>query len=361
MEQQQLITESSFTFCCDKVDICQEVPFLLTAEKVIKHQLGIDKRFEDFSHKNNSSAAFIPGDTTGLLLAVHTAYQSHYNLKLSVSDFIILIGQGLGRHINQKAEKLREHFVEHEGKEIIRILRDGFVKGGQNDWSTVFGEFADEIKKRVKTEIYDVIIDDTSVSTPTSRIVSEITLMEAMKNYFDYRVLTRCGIPQITLEGTPDDWRSLKDKVSKLVEMNKDDCLELKWWLDHLVPVVEKICKAGIERQVDVEFWSTIYKQKRMSGGPYLTGWILNFFPYFNKRTNDFKNAHVTTSDIPNQVSSVPFIWEYLGETIPMSFSGGFLGAEFDRDTLTVKPAYFWSVNYEETGKDSSQDEKSEL
>jgi len=352
--QQQQATDNSFRFACDNVEICKEVPeFLLTAQEVMQNFLGITKKFEDFSHRDNSSKVFIPGAAPGLLLAVHRAYGAHYPLKLSVSDFLILIGQGLGRHINQNAEGLRKYFVEHEGKEVIRIFRDEFVKGRQNDWSTVFGEFADEIKKRVKTDIYDVIIDDTSVATPTTRIVSEITLMGAMKEYFDLRVKTRCGIPQIILEGTPDDWRSLKDKVEKLVGMNKEDCLKLKWWLDVLVPVVNKICEAGMERKADVEFWSKIYKSQGGSGGPYITGWILNFFPYFNKRVNNFKYGMVTSSDVPNQVSDIPFIWEYFEENIPMRFYGGFMGAEFDIENCLVKPAYFWSVNYEEENQEN--------
>jgi len=87
---------------------------------------------------------------------------------------------GLSIHIEKNAEKLRHYFVNYEGKEIIAISRNEFVKGQQNDWSTVFGEFAEEIKKRVKTDIHGVIIDDTSVATPMTRFVSEIALMGVM-------------------------------------------------------------------------------------------------------------------------------------------------------------------------------------
>jgi len=74
--------------------------------------------------------------------------------------------------------------------------------------------------------------------------------------------VTFCGILQITLEGTPEDWQKLYDKVAKLVEMNKDNCLELNWWLEKLVPVIEKICHAGIHRKVDSNFWSSITSKK---------------------------------------------------------------------------------------------------
>ena len=38
-----------------------------------------------------------------------------------------------------------------------------------------------------------------------------------------------------------------------------DDKLMLKWWLKNLVPVVDKICEAGIDRKIDFEFWGNLY------------------------------------------------------------------------------------------------------
>ncbi len=136
---------TSFTFNVDKVELSLKSPRLHTAEHIIRNTIKITEKFEDFSHRGNTDESFINGQIPGIITALHTAYQSHYALSLSVSDFIILIGQGLGAHITENAEKLRKHFVDHNGKETIEIHRDGFVKGQQNDWSTVFGEFADEI------------------------------------------------------------------------------------------------------------------------------------------------------------------------------------------------------------------------
>jgi len=348
MESLPQPSEASFTFNVDAVELCDKSPQLQTAEEIIRKTIKILGKFEDFSHRTNISESYLHGRIPGIITAIHAAYQSHYSLSLSVSDFIILIGQGLGAHINKHSEKLRNHFVDHEGKKTIEIRRDNFVMGQQNDWSTVFGDFADEIKKRVKADVYGVIIDDTSVATSTTRIVSEITLMEAMKDFFKYVVRTCCGIPQITLEGTPEDWQKLKDKVQKLVEMNKDDCLELKWWLEELVPVVDKICQTGISRKVDVEFWSSIYKYHGGSGGPNISGWIIKFFPYLFHGVNTFASEEVLTSSIPKQICEVPFIWNYYGKEIPMKFSAGFLGAEFNVALHQVKPAHFWCVNYQE-------------
>jgi len=43
--------------------------------------------------------------------------------------------QGLANHVNANAEALRHHFVSHDGKKLIEIKRDEFVKGDpDNDW-----------------------------------------------------------------------------------------------------------------------------------------------------------------------------------------------------------------------------------
>jgi len=350
--QSETNSSSFFTFSVANVYICKELPRdLITAKEAFEDKLGFKGPFEDFSHKDHQEASFFYKGIPGLVLALHVAFADHYPLQLSVSDFIILIGQGLGQHVKQNAEKLRYHFVDFEGKEKIIVQRNEFIKGQLNDWSTVFEEFSGKVKERVKTDIHHVIIDDTSVATPTTRIVSQVTLMEAMEAYFYYGAMTKCGIPQITLEGTPADWEKLQLKVNKLVEMNKENCLDLNWWLEKLVPVVNMICEAGIKREVNVDFWSQIYKKHMESGGFTFSGWIINFFPYLRGERSTFEGA-IKANKIPKQVSHVPFVWEYYEEKIPMKFSAGFLGAEYDIKINTVKPSHFWSVTYANESED---------
>jgi len=316
-------------------------------------------KIEDFSHRN-STDTFISRLNNGFLSTLHEAYQEHYNLTLSVSDFIILIGQGLSEHIYANAEKLRNQFVDFQDKEHIIIIRDEFRIGQQNDWSGVLTEFADTIKQKVKSNVHEIIVDDTSVATQTTQAASEIALMNAMKAYFVYVVLTRCGIPEITLKGAPEDWQKLQTKVDKLVELNKDNKLDLKWWLDHLVPVVKKICETGITRKADPNFWKNIYKFKGAlgSGTDTISGWCTVFFPYGpEKKRNAFTKDYgtFTKANFPKGISEVPFIWSYMGKHIPMDFYGGFLGAKFNKEKMSVETETFWCIAY--SLKDSLSEE----
>mmetsp|Transcript_15148 Transcript_15148/g.12886 ORF Transcript_15148/g.12886 Transcript_15148/m.12886 type:complete len:173 (-) Transcript_15148:380-898(-) len=161
--------------------------------------------------------------------------------------------------------------------------------GANNDWSDVFPEFSSEIQKRILSDVYKAILDDTESAAPNAKIASEITLMDAMKSYFKYEVMTGCGMAAIHLVGDSADWQKLIDKVELLEKLNEGNQLKLDFWLKHLVPTVKKIANTAINRdQPDIEFWKFIYKYSSGgSGGPRFSGWINTFIPYLQFSNGD--------------------------------------------------------------------------
>ena len=144
----QTTTES--TFYVDKV-VRNTDPYksanTVTPLKEFQLKSKSDKKIADFSHiKTNFN--LIKPEMNGFMDAIHNAYKDHYALKLSVSDFILMIGQGLACHMEKHNESLRNEFVDFEGKEKIKIRRDNFVMGQENDWSSVFPEFAEILKSK---------------------------------------------------------------------------------------------------------------------------------------------------------------------------------------------------------------------
>jgi len=350
-------SDSSFTFQVFDVEETTKRPTdFMSAKDVILERVQPKAKIEDFSHKKDPDTKFLSSDMNGFMSAIHWSYTQHYPLKLSVSDFILMIGQGLAKHMENHAEDLREQFVDHKGKELIEVKRADLIPGREdNDWSTVFGQFTDEIKKRVKTDLYDVIIDDTSVATKLSRISSEITIMDAFKQYFEYQVTFICGIPRITLVGSKDDWEKLRSKVAKLKELNKDNRLLLDWWLEKLAPVVDQIVDQATSQKVDKAFWQNIYKwqipEKGYDPQPFITGWINVFNPYLVQRNGKvFQSTFdkISPKVLISGFSRVPFVWAIGEEKIPMNFFGGFLGAKMAKEDNTVEPVYFYAVTYDQ-------------
>ena len=291
----------------------------------------------------------------GFIEAVHTAYAKHYPLVLSPDHIWTCIVQGFAAHVNQNAEKLRHLFVEHEGKKIIEVERDDFVKSSpHNPWPEVFPEFSFQIRSHIGEKTHDLLIPTFTTTGPVEKAAAEIVLMNAFKDYFSYRLHTVCGIPQITLEGTVDDWKQLRERALGLAQF------DLQWWIDPLKPILDQFV-AAVEGHVDKSFWSSIYKQVTIaSGGPYISGWIVSLFPYMDTQKNhwlkyswqDWKSRMTerqfgfgATSDLfPPGVTTTPFIWHYFGQNFKMYFYAGFIGASQDPVTLHIHPEIGWAV-----------------
>ena len=130
----------------------------------------------------------------GFLYAVHMAYDYHRPLILSPDDVWLATTQALASVINARAEELRTRFVKHEGKALIRVRRDEFIKGDpDNDWPGCFREFSESIAEYVG-DFQKTMVAGFTTTTMTTKAVSQIVLMDALKSYFNYEVMTRCGM-----------------------------------------------------------------------------------------------------------------------------------------------------------------------
>jgi hypothetical protein len=68
---------------------------------------------------------------SGLYQAIETAYSGHHKLHLRPDDIMLAISQGVSMHLEYQdnAEKYRRVFVDHEGKQEIRVCADNFRTG----------------------------------------------------------------------------------------------------------------------------------------------------------------------------------------------------------------------------------------
>ncbi len=276
------------------------------------------------------------------------AFEQHKRLVLSPDIIWLAIVQQLAIHVNNNSEDLRKEFVNFEGKKSILIERDFFRMGADNPWENVFPEFTDRIKEYIGESNYNTIIGNFSTTDATAKVAFEISMMDVVKSYFDYGMSTMCGIPEITLEGTTEDWKLILKKARELSKYKLD------WWLESLIPVLEQFVAAS-EDNIDSEFWKSFFKLDGGSGGPYINGYINQFFPYvkggYKEENTLVKNRYInakssgwglTTSMFPSGIASVPFIWLYFEEKFPMGFVSGFIGME--RTDKNIKPNIGWGV-----------------
>jgi len=300
----------------------------------------------------------------GFMTAVRVAYAYHVPLSLSPDHIWTLISQGISKHIEKNAEEFRDLFVDFDGKQIIRLRRDNFVKGKQdNDWAGCFKDFSKEIAKFIGEDMKKKLCPNFTSTSDAARACHELGLMDCMKSYFDYRVMTRCGISKVKLEGSVEDWQ----KLEKSLEIMKE--LKLESWAEVLAPILNNFTRAAAGKDTDKYFWDTIYKA-HLGGGsgshPTVDGWSTNFFLYINdviRQDKNFRplktlyeevsaqqsghrwhNPGVPQKAVPVGLSKTPFIWEYLSQEIDMYFYGGFVGAKYDKEEGYISPVLGWAV-----------------
>jgi len=288
------------------------------------------------------------------------AYAEHRPLVLSPDMMWVLVSQGFARYVNAHSEQMRHQLVSHDGKMDLVVQSDKDLLSEDADWEKLMSDFTAQINDNTKGDIAQTITADFSTTGVTERITSQITLMETMKSYFDYVVhYMGCGIPSVTLTGTPQDWQKVVEKTQQLEKYGVGD------WTQNLIPILTEFVKAS-EGKPDQAFWQKMVKKHRpnklqgggcSSGHPTeLDGWILKFFPDENGKTLD-QVPH--THKMPSERVYVDFKYQIinpadgtvLSET-PLQLVAGFIGADVDLKTGAMKPKMGWVVRQME-GSDS--------
>ena len=283
------------------------------------------------------------------------AYAGHYSVILSPDAIWTLISQGFCHHISLNTEKLKDKIVNHEGKMEISVISEYDLYSPLMDWDTLLNGFDIQIVENTKGNIADFMRADFSTTGNTERITSQVTLMSAVKSYFDFAAIhTICGIPTITIEGTPDDWR----KIIKKVESLRD--YDLSWWVDDLKPILQEFVNAS-EGNVNKDFWQNIVKKDRpesMKNGAgcgvkdatKFDGWFLKFMP-FDKDGRTPDTVVYGRNDMLPSVVSAPFTYivkDATGNIIsktPMEIMSGFVGIDVNEKTYTMRPHIGWMVS----------------
>ncbi|WP_425516396.1 DUF4419 domain-containing protein [Rhizobium leucaenae] len=80
-----------------------------------------------------------------------------------------------------------------------------------------------------------------------------------------------CGIPQIILHGTVEDWNSMIPRLRQMAQYGLEE------WCATLGPVLGKIADTAAGN-MDREFWLSFFRYLAGSGPAELRGWIVTRF-----------------------------------------------------------------------------------
>ncbi len=130
---------------------------------------------------------FSPGQIHPLVAAAHLAYSQHRPLTLSPDAIWLTIAQGFAQHINLHHTELRDRLVRHQGQRPLVVEINGLR--GADDWAALIAGWTELLTDEVGPGLARALVCDFSTTTPAARTASQIVLMDALRRYFDYRVM----------------------------------------------------------------------------------------------------------------------------------------------------------------------------
>ena len=283
------------------------------------------------------------------LTGIITAYKEHRPFTISPDIMWLLISQGFARHISNNSETFRKELVGFKDKKTLNIVSNDIQLGNPNsNWEALFPQFTNQISDYTGNKLTAVLTSDFSTTTPTSRIVSEITVMETVKEYFNYKVVViGCGLPKITIEGTVEDWQKVLDKTKYISKYN------LTWWTSELEPVLKEIIETK-KGNFKKDFWMNMVKvhtEKKYGSPTTIDGWIVKFFPYTKEGKKTDLKPILKINDLASELVKVPFILEDVQnkKSYKMEFWAGFVGLSQNKNDYTLKPEIAWAINNKNT------------
>jgi hypothetical protein len=276
---------------------------------------------------------------------IYHAYMDHRPVVLSPDAIWLLISQGFAQHVNANAEKLRHYFVDFDGKLTLIVVTSAVtLDNPDSPWETIFPQFTRQIAEHTDEELIDLLATDFTTTTIVEKVASEITIMDSMKAYFDYVVLyVLCGIPEVTLLGTTEDWQKILDKTKRLGKY------ELTWWTEELEPVLEEFVNAS-RGNINKEFWMNMFNQEYYTRGSgrasIINGWITKFFPYGSDGERNSLSSIESSGDLPEEIVKVDLLYydTTTGVSTPLELWAGFFGLDQNMENFALTPKIGWMI-----------------
>ncbi len=227
----------------------------------------------------------------GFLGAIYLAYAKHYDLVIAPDDVWLTILFAFSDYMKHHAEDMRPVFVNHDQKKQLIINTEDSFKN--QCWEDLLCKFENALGENIKKDHKDWIIPHFSTTTALTRTISQIIFMGINKQYFSYGITTLCGIPNVTLQGSLEDWNMLLDKIKRLGELG--DYPDLANWSTMLTTIVSKMIDS-YNGNVDVDWWNQCIHHHQWSGTDDFSGWALAFFPFKDGKwqLNSFDSIQTT-------------------------------------------------------------------
>ncbi len=176
-------------------------------------------------------------------------------------------------------------------------------------------------------------------------------MMNAMKEYFSYHGVLMCGLSELTLQGSLEDWKNLRARAAKLSQYGG----VLAQWSEQLLPVLDQFV-AAYQGKVDEPFWQKMITYKRLGSGGQkkFRGWFITLAPFDSKgkyllnskEKIEKTGVYATVADdtIQSATVAVPVTMDDNGVMHDLVFWGGVSMAQYDAQSNQLSPSVDWAI-----------------
>ena len=341
-----IVAQNGITFEVEQLSKPEKLYPVTSPDEIYRYLMLFDNEIA----KSESPDSLLYFGYNSFFCGMYQAYADHRPFVLSPDMIWLLINQGFAQHVNANHESLRKYFVNFSGKESLIVQSHKKLKDPSLLWEEIFPQFTEQIRKEVGGHLVETLTCNFSTTTSLEKTVSEITIMETVKSYFEFiTIMIVCGIPEITLEGTPQDWEKVLNKARGLKEY------KLEWWISQLEPLLEEFVKAS-KGTINQEFWRNMFKchSPKSCGAPEtFDGWIIKFFPYDNEGKRNNLKQIVGRKKLPSEIVKVDLKYiEAYNDTVietPLELWSGFIGLKQNNENFALRPQIGWMVKKKNT------------
>ena len=282
----------------------------------------------------------------GFVGAVHRAYSQHHRLMIRPDDVWTCLATQFSRYVDANGEVLRS------GQKELKVHFSGSLN------TVDYGEFARKIIDKMSEHLKDPdvrawLIPSFSTTTVNDVVINSVVLMSAMQKYFKYVCFIECGLPQVTLLGTLEDWQTLRAKIDRFVKYDIDN--QMKDWVSLLGPILDEFVNS-YQGKVNLEFWDKVCSHLGGGSGPsYISGWLTAFCVFDNdgKYTDERNHKYskykrypypvVETENVPSGVVFVPVLVNDNGTEYKTQMMAGQMCYSVTNGD-TIQPSSDWAI-----------------
>lgn len=227
----------------------------------------------------------------GFVGLIAQAYNRHEKLRIAPHDLWFIFLTELAKIVNENSAACKSLFTTSDEKIEILVPTD--------DPTAIDPLAIMAHLERLVPTAFDAFLPELSTATMDVRLAMAATFADMVQSYYSYSTFM-CGIPEIEVTGTFEDWKAMVDACGKLGVLFTS--VNLPAVVQYIIRVGDIFTTigahvGGIEPPED--FWKGIFTSKNVGSGSELeiSGWITKLF--YEKRLNKLENFLSTYGVIP--------------------------------------------------------------